>query len=126
MQCLSAKGFQRGFGFGGELIRLGLEAASVDFIAEEGVPDGGEVDADLVGAPGLEAAGDQARHRRAVAAEIAFEHLPVRYRRAAAGAHGHLLAPARVAADRLIDGAARPPRRPPDQGAVTAAPRLAP
>src|SRR5262245_55879386 len=121
MQCLSAKGFQGGFGFGGELIRLGLEAAPVDLIAEEGVPDGGEVDADLMRATGLEPAGDEARHGRAVAPEIPFEHLPMRHCRAAAGARGHLLAHARMPGDRLIDGAARSLRRAPDEGEITAA-----
>src|SRR5262249_21936166 len=109
MQSLSAKGFERGFGVVGELIRLGLEAAAIDVVAEQGVPDRGEVDADLVGAPGLEPAGDQARHRRAVAAAVAFEPLPMGDRRAPAGAHRHLVADARVAADRLVAWAPRPP-----------------
>src|SRR5262249_2193543 len=105
MQSLSAKGGERGSGVVGELTSLGLEAAAVDVVAEERMPDRGEVDADLVGAPGLEPAGDQARHRRAVAAAVAFEHLPMGDGRAPARAHGHLVANARMAADRLVDGA---------------------
>src|SRR5262245_66119172 len=125
MQSLSAKGVERGSGIVGELIRLGLEAAAVDGVAEERMPDRGEVDADLVGAPGVEPAGDQARHRRAVAAAVAFEHLPMGDRGAPARTHGHLVAHARMAADRLVDGAARAARRAPPERQVAAAPRPA-
>src|SRR5215475_11694592 len=115
MQSLSAKGFERGSGVVGELIRLGLEAAAIDGVAEERMPDRREVDADLMRAPGLEPAGDETRHRRAVAAAVAFEHLPMGDRRAPARAHRHLVADAGMAADRLVDGAARPLRRAPDE-----------
>src|SRR5262249_58277274 len=102
MQSLSAKGRERGFGVVGELASLGFEAAAVDGVAEERMPDRGEVDADLVGAPRLKPAGDQARHRRAVAPAVAFEHLPMGDRRAPAPAHGPLVAHAGVAAPRLV------------------------
>src|SRR6516162_3560 len=104
MQSLSAKGLERGSGVVAELIRFGFEAAAIDGVAEERMPDRGEVDADLMRAPGLEPAGDEARHRRAVAAAVAFEHLPMGDRRASAGAHRHLVAHAGMAADRLVDG----------------------
>src|SRR5262249_24750467 len=94
MQSLSAKGVERGSGIVGELASLGLEAAAIDAVAEEGMPDRGAVDADLVGAPGLEPAGDETRHRRAVVAAVAFEHLPMGDRRAPARAHRHLVADA--------------------------------
>src|SRR5262249_61006470 len=68
MQGLSAKGVERGSGVLAELRSLGLEAAAVDVVTEQGVPDRGEVNADLVGAPGLEPAGDEACHRRAAPA----------------------------------------------------------
>src|SRR6516164_11009954 len=100
MQSLSAKGGERGSGVVAELSSLGLEAAAIDVVAEQGMADRGEVDADLVGAPGLEPAGDEARHRRAIAAAIAFEHLPMGDRRAPACAHRHLVADAGMAADR--------------------------
>src|SRR5437667_5757441 len=101
MKCLSAKGFERRFCLLAQLIRFRLEPAAVDLVPQEGVPDRGEVDADLVRAPALEPAGKQARDRRAVAAAIALEHLPMRDGSAASGAHRHLLARVRVAADRL-------------------------
>src|SRR5262249_2975846 len=125
MKCLSAKGFQRGFGLAGKLIRFALEAAAIDRVAGGGVADGRGVDRDLMGAPGLEPAGEEARYWRTVAAGIAFEHLPMRDRGAAAGAHRHLLAQPRVTADRLVDGAARPLRRAPNEGEIPATPRLA-
>src|SRR5258708_19507684 len=76
MQSLSAKGLERGSGVVGELASLGLEAAAIDRVAEEGMPDRGEGDADLMRAPGLEPAGDEARPRPALAAAGPFEHLP--------------------------------------------------
>src|ERR1700730_14730497 len=108
MQSLSAKGRERGSGVVGELARFGLEAAAIDRVAEERMADRGEVEADLMRAPGLEPAGDETRHRRAVAAAVAFEHLPVGDRRAPARAHRHLVADAGMAADRLGDGARAP------------------
>src|SRR5262249_25280170 len=78
-----------------------------------------------MGAPGLEPAGDQARHRRAVVAAVAFEHLPMGDRRAGARAHRHLVAGAGMAADRLVDGAARPLRRAPHERQAAAAQRPA-
>src|ERR1700745_1259398 len=119
MQRLSAKGRERGSGVVGELARLGLEAAAIDRVAQERMPDRGEVDADLMRAPGLEPAGDEARHWRAIAAAIAFEHLPMGDRRAPTGAHRHLVAGAGVAAERLVAGAARPPPHAPPRTPVS-------
>src|SRR5262245_32655700 len=96
MQSLSAKGRERDSGVVGEMIRFGLEAAAIDRVAEERMPDRSEVDADLMRAPGLEPAGDQARDRRAIAAKVAFERLPMGDRRAGARAHRHLVAGARM------------------------------
>src|SRR5262245_50230566 len=125
MKCLSAKGLQRRSGVVTQLIRFRLEPAAVDLVAQQWVSDRGEVDADLVRAPGLEPAGNEARDRRAVAPPLAFEYLPMRDRRAAARAHRHLLARVRVAADRLVDGAARALRYAPDKGEIAAGQRLA-
>src|SRR5260370_36883945 len=111
MQSLSAKGLERGSCVVGELASLGLEAAAIDGVAEERMPDRGEVDANLMRAPGLEPAGEEARDRRAIAAAVAFEHLPMGDRRAGAGAHRHLVADAGMAADRLGHGGPAPPRR---------------
>src|SRR5260370_41840178 len=99
MTCLSAKGFWRRSRLLAQLIRLRLETAAVDFVPQERVSDRGQVDADLVRAPALEPAGEEARDRRAVAADTAFEQLPMGHRRAAARAHRHLLAQARGGAD---------------------------
>src|SRR5262249_9276086 len=125
MKCLSAKGFQRGFGLAGKLIRFALEAAAIDRVAEERMADGREVYADLMGAPGLEPAGEEARYWRTVAAGIAFEDLPMRDRGAAAGAHRHLLAQPRVTADRLVEGAAGPRRGAQKEGEIPATQLLA-
>ena len=51
MQSLSAKGRERGSGVVAELASLGFEAAAIDGVAEERMPDRGEVDADLMRAP---------------------------------------------------------------------------
>src|SRR6266702_7398825 len=103
MKCLSAKGFERRFCLVAQLIRFRLEPAAVDLVPQEGVTDRGEVDADLVRAPALEPAGNETRDRRAVAAAIALEQLPMRDRGAAPRAHRHLLARVRMAPDRLVD-----------------------
>src|SRR5262249_36574349 len=76
-------------------------------------------------ASGFQPAGDQARHRRVIGAAIALEQLPMGDRRTAASAHGHLLARARMTADWLVDGAARPLRRAPYDGGVAATQCLA-
>src|SRR5262249_17200550 len=125
MKCLSAKGLQRAFGLPGKLIRFALETAAVGLVTEERMADGGKVHADLMGASGLEPAGEEARHRRTVAAGIAFEHFPMRDRGAAAGTHRHFLAQARVTADRLSVGPGGTPRRSPNEGEIPAARRLA-
>src|SRR5262249_25089890 len=122
---LSAKGGERGSGVVAELSSLGLEAAAVDVVAEQGGPDRGEMDADLVGAPGLEPAGDEARHRRAVASPVALEHLPMGGRPPPPRAHRHLVADAGMAPDRLVDGAARPLRHAPHERQIAAAQRAA-
>src|SRR5262249_58659998 len=68
---------------------LGLESASVGRVAKHRVADMGEVHADLMRAPGLEPAGEQAHRRRSVPARIGILDVPVRYRRAAVRAHRH-------------------------------------
>ena len=106
MQGLSAEGRQRGAGLRPQLIRLALEARAVDVVAQERMSDRGEMDADFGGCVRFEPAGEQARHRRTIGAEVALEHLPMGDRSAAARAHRHLVAGARVPVDRLVDGAA--------------------
>src|SRR5258708_8386977 len=93
MKCLSAKGFQRRSRLLAQLIRLRLETAAVDFVPQERVSDRGQVDADLVRAPALEPAGEEARDRRAVAADLALQQLPIRHRRPAPPPPRHLPPP---------------------------------
>src|SRR5947207_11481628 len=80
---------------------------------------------DLMGAPGFEAAGEQARHWRAIGARIAFEHFPMGHCGTAVRAHGHLGARARMARDRRRDRAFRPCRGAPDEGEIAALERPA-
>src|SRR5436305_7631534 len=89
MQGLSGKRFQRLTRGRREQRRLCLEACPVEVVAEERVPDRGEMDADLVRTPGLEPAGKEAGHRLAAAAAVALEHFPMGDRLAAIRAHGH-------------------------------------
>src|SRR5580704_16872473 len=64
MQRLPAKDGERSAGCGWKQFFLGAKSAAVDVVAEERMAHGGEVDTDLVGASGLQAAGEQARSRR--------------------------------------------------------------
>ena len=57
--------------------RLGLEAGPVDVVAEQRMADMGEMHPDLVGAAGLQPAGEQARDRLAVGSGVDFQPLPV-------------------------------------------------
>src|SRR5580704_4463432 len=82
---------------------LGLEAGAVDIVAQKRMPDGGEVDPDLVGAPGLQPAFDQACHLVAVAARIRLKQRPVGHGLSAGAAHRHLIARVRMTLDRLVD-----------------------
>src|ERR1700730_3174496 len=120
MQGLSAKGLQSGAGLGPELAGLGLEAGSVGRIAQGGVVNMGEMHPDLVGASGVERAGQEARDGLAVAAGQAPQRLPMRYRRAAALAHGAFVARMGVAVERCVDRALWPVGCPPDESEITA------
>ena len=59
VQRLPVQAGQRRPAARGQVGRLGLEVGAVDRIAHQRVSDMGEVDPDLVGAPGLELAGHQ-------------------------------------------------------------------
>src|SRR4051794_21741989 len=94
---------------------LALEAVlaltSIGGIARQGMPDRGEVGADLVDAAGLEANFDVA-----LGAEQ-FEHLEVSARLARGGAgDGHAVALPRGAADRRVDRAGARGEATPRQG----------
>ncbi|MBA7467948.1 hypothetical protein ES707_03187 [subsurface metagenome] len=81
----------------------------------------GKVHSYLVGAPGLELAGQKRGHRLAVAPIEHLFNLPVRDRLAAALAHRHLFPRKRMPVDRRIDGAALAVRYAPDKGEIAAA-----
>src|SRR5713226_4365342 len=107
MQSLSAKGLQGGLGVWAEPAGFGLESGAVGGIAQ-----------DLMGAAGLQGAGEQAGDRLAVAAGKAFQQLPMGDRIAAAGAHGALVAGVRMAVERGVDATFRAVRRAPDEGEI--------
>ena len=75
------------------------DAAQVDGIADQRVPDARQVDADLVRPPGREHDGEQARGRR----PGALRRVVGQRRLAAPSDDGHALAVARVASDGALD-----------------------
>ena len=77
MQGLPAKSGEHFLALRPELAGLGLEAGAVNLVAEEGMAEMGEVDADLVGASGLELAGEERGDRLAVFAREGVQHLPM-------------------------------------------------
>src|SRR5260370_40575740 len=85
---------------------FGLEMRAIDAVAEQRMADMGEMHPDLMGAPGLELAGQERRDRLAVAPGEGFLDLPVGDRLAAAFAHRHFLPGMRMPVDRRVDGAA--------------------
>ena len=119
MQRLAAER-QRGAGLRAEQAGLGLEAGAVGGVAQDRVADMGQMHPDLVGAAGFQGAGEQAGDRLAVAGRQSFQHLPMGDGRAAAFAHGALVAGMRMAVERGVDGAFRPVGRAPDEGEIAA------
>src|SRR5260370_27016488 len=85
---------------------LGFEMRAIHAVAHQGVADMGEVYPDLMGAAGLELAGEQRRDRFAVAPVKGFLDLPVGDRLAAGVTYCHFLPGIRMPVDRRIDGAA--------------------
>src|SRR5579885_3235629 len=94
-----------------QLAQLRFEALTVKRVADQGVPDMGEVDAHLVGAPGLEGAFDERGERSLApfAATEGLKHAPMSHGLAALPReHRHLGAARGMAADRGIDDASPP------------------
>src|SRR6476620_11267 len=120
MQSLPSKGLQRLLGPGRQPARLGFEAGAVGGVAQKRMAGMRQMDPDLVGAPGLEAALDQARYRFAVLAVEALQHLPVGDGVAPATADRHAVATLRMPVDRLVDGALGARRRAPDERQIAA------
>lgn len=121
MEGLPAKSGKRRLALRTELAGLGLETGAVNVVAEQRMAEMGEVDADLVGAAGLELTGEQGGDRLAVLTREALDHPPMGHGVTAALAHRHFLSGVRMPVDRLIDGAAFPVRHAPDKGHVAAA-----
>src|ERR1035437_8333801 len=120
MQGLPSKTFQDGAGGGGKQAGLGLEAGAVAGVAQDRMPDMGQMHSNLVGAAGLQGASQQAGDRLAVGADRALERLPMGYRLAAAFAHSAFVARLRMTVERSVDGAFRAGGRAPDQGEIAA------
>ena len=123
VQRLAAESGQGCPALGAEMAGLGLEVRAIDRIAQKGVADMGQMHPDLMGAPGLELAGQQRRDRFAVPPVEGFLDLPVGDRLAAALAHRHFFPGMGMAVDRRFHRAALPGRYAPDEGHI-AAPHL--
>lgn len=96
----------------GQPLQTGVVRAAINRIADDGVADRCQVNADLVRATGVEAAFQQ-RSSGETAAD-----LPIRARRPPRRQHRHFPALNRVASDGAINAAARSARRSPDQGEI--------
>src|SRR5579885_316776 len=120
MQRLPPKDFERFPGGGRKAARAGLEAFTVGFIAQQRVANLGEMHSDLVRAAGLQLAFEKGSDRLAILALEDFPHLVMGDRPAAARAHAHFYARARIAADRLVDRALQRRGDAPHQREITA------
>src|SRR5262249_58275490 len=100
--------------------------------------DRSQMDPNLMGPAGFEAASQEACHclgsirafsfavrARRLFGAVALQHLPERYRLAPALAHRHAVARPRLAVDRTVDRAVRAVGRTPGQGEITALERRA-
>src|SRR5258708_17816141 len=85
---------------------LGFERGGIGAVAKRGMTDMSEVHADLMGAPGLELAGQERRDRLAVTPVEGFLDLPMGNGLAAAFAHRHFLPGMRMPVDRRVHSAA--------------------
>ena len=117
MQGLPFKGLQGGACARAEAAGLGPEPGAVGRIAQNGVPDMGEMDPDLVSPPCFQGAREEACHRLSVRPEKALQDLPMGDSRPAVLAHGLFVARVGVAPEsgrRLCpsDGPARPRPKP--------------
>src|SRR5215218_2148236 len=120
MQGLSAK-IPKGLPGGrGQKGRFGLEPGTIDVVAQERVATMGQMNANLMGAAGLQPTGEQARNRAAVLALIPLEDLPMGDRLPAPGAYRLAVAGTWMAVDRSINGALGPVRHAPDEGEIAA------
>src|SRR5262245_38378974 len=120
MEGLSSKGLGRGGGFRGQPGYFGAESRPIDRIADQRVAGMGQMDAYLVGTASFQPAGEEARNRLAVGAQVTLQHLPVGDGFAAAGPDRHLVPGVGMPVDRLLDGPARPVGYAPGKGQIAA------
>src|SRR6476469_569066 len=99
MQSLSAKGLQGVSRLGGEAAGSGLESGPIGRVPQNGVPDMGEMDPDLVGAARFAGAGEKAGQRLSVRAGKSLEHLPMGNRVPTVLAHALFVAGVGVASE---------------------------
>src|SRR6188474_3265645 len=104
MQSLSAKGCQGVAGSWGKKARLGPESSAIRGVPQNWMAQMRQMHADLVGASGLQGAGEQAGDRglRTGRGE-AFEHLPMGDRRTPVAADCLPVARLRMTAERGVD-----------------------
>src|SRR5215468_689088 len=126
MKRLSAKTFKGLARTRRQQAGFGPESRPVGVIPHERVPDMSQVDPNLMGAAGLEPARDQTGDGLSVGSTVTLDNLPMGHGLAAALAHRHLVPGMRMPVDRLVDGAARPVGRSPDEGEITARERSGP
>src|SRR6516164_35533 len=93
---------------------------TIDGVAEQRMADMGKVHPDLVGAPGLEPAGEQRSDRLAVGPGEGLPHLIMSDGLPPALPHRHLLPRMGMAVDRRIDRALDPAGRAPGESEVAA------
>ena len=105
------------------MIGLGLEMRSIDAITHQRVADIGEMYPNLMGASGVELAGEERGHRFSVPPVEGLQYLPVGDRFAPALAYGHLFACVRVPVYRCVHRAVGAVRQAPDKGQVAASHR---
>src|SRR5262245_55373491 len=121
MQSLPFKSRQSVARLWSKQARLGPESGAVGGVAQNWVPQMGQVHADLVGASGFQGAGEQAGDRALGAGRSeAFEHLPMSDGCTPVGADRLFVARFRMAAEGRVDRAFRLSGRAPDEGEIAA------
>src|SRR4051794_2346654 len=120
VQGLSAKSCQRFACVFRQQGGLGFEAGAIRVVAEQGMTDVGEMDADLVGPAGLEPTSEEGGDRFAVGSDVGFEEPPMRDRLSAAFAHSLFVPSLGVTLERSIDRASGPAWAPPNKGQIFA------
>src|SRR6476620_8556321 len=121
MQSLSAKSCQGVAGLWSKQARLGPESGAVCGVPEDWMPQMRQMHADLVGAPGLQGAGEQAGARGLGAGRgETLKHLPMGDGRTPVAADRLFVTRLRVAAERSVNRAFRLSRCAPDDCEIAA------